>query len=377
MRRNTFFLVLMLVSLSAISCNKNYMYPDYDGNEKKDTTKPEPGGPGSNVTKTTIRDLVLIYGGGADGPQAWTKEAFYPYVVYENNSAFDWMFDGFLFLELKDGKGHAYTTGHSPEPALKLQWESLMDKYFRKDHSFDALDQCISDVIVKTGAPARKRKVIVGVPEPMKGATQWGELDGKMLDFSKDADRITACKWFIDQVKEKFSAAGYTNIELEGFYWIAEEVENTAPIISSIGSHLEKAKNSFLWIPWWKSPGYDNYTPYGFSDVYLQPNYFFSNDVPYSRLQEACDEASKYKINLEVEFDERVLGGKGQKLYDYLEVFQQNNVYETRKLAYYQSENTILKLYQSSNAADKELYQRFSEIVTKRQKVEEPAYIGN
>jgi hypothetical protein len=376
MRRNTFFLVLMLLSLSAISCNKKYMYPDYDGNEKKDPVTPEPEGPG-DVTKTSIRDLVLIYGGGADGAQTWTKEAFYPYVVYENNSAFDWMFDGFLFLELKDGKGHAYTTGHAPEPALKPHWEALMDKYFKPDFSFSALDQSITNAIGKAGAPARKHKVIVGIPEPMKGATQWGEIDGKMLDFSKDADRIIACKWFIDQVKSKFSAAHYANIELEGFYWIAEEVENTAPIISSIGSYLEKSKSSFLWIPWWKSPGYDNYKPYGFSDVYLQPNYFFSNDVPYSRLQEACTEANKYKINLEVEFDERVLGGNGQKLYDYLEVFEQNKVYDTRKLAYYQSENTILKLYQSQNVADKELYKRFSEIVTKRQKVDKPTYMGN
>lgn len=374
MMRNVFLWMLMLLAVPTTSCSKKYMYPDYDGNEKKDSTGTPPVNAG-DVRKTAVRDLVLIYGGGADGPQTWTKEAFYPYVACENNGAWDWMFDGFLFLELKDGNGHAYTTGHAPEPALKEHWEQLIIKYFRKGYAFSALNDCIADVVVKAGNPSRKRKVIVGIPEPMKAATQWGAIDGKMLDFSKDADRITACKWFIDQVKEKFTAAAYPNIELEGFYWIAEEVENTAPIIASIGDYLKKGKSTFPWIPWWKSPGYDNYKPYGFSDVYLQPNYFFSDDVPYSRLQEACDEARKHHINLEVEFDERVLGGKGQKLYDYLEVFQQNKVYETMKLAYYQSENTILKLSQSSNTADRDLYKRLCEIIVKRQKETAPAYM--
>ncbi|MBC9934929.1 DUF4855 domain-containing protein [Chitinophaga qingshengii] len=374
MKKNILLWILMLLAIPTTSCNKKYMYPDYDGNEKKDTTATPPAGT-DDVQKTSIRDLVLIYGGGADGPQTWTKDAFYPYVAYDDNATTDWMFDGFLFLELKDGNGHAYTTGHSPEPALKEHWDALISKYFRKGYSFAALDECITGVIAKTGTPTRKRKVIVGIPEPMKAATQWGTLNGKMLDFSKDADRITACKWFMDQVKEKFTAAAYANIELEGFYWIAEEVENTAPIIASIGDYSKKGKNAFLWIPWWKSPGYDNYKPYGFSDVYLQPNYFFADDVPYARLQEACNEANKYHINLEVEFDERVLGGKGQKLYDYLEVFEQNKVYDTKKLAYYQSENTILKLYQSTNTADKDLYKRLCGIIVKRQKAAAPAYM--
>lgn len=374
MKKISFIIAIICLSMSCFSCNREYMYPNYDGNEKEDTIPTNPEEPGDNALKTTIRDLVLIYGGGSDRTQSWTKDAFYPYVSYENNGADDWMFDGFLFLELHDNNGHAFTTGHAPNPALKIHWQELIDKYFRTEVAISGLNNSIADMIAKAGQPDRKRKVIMGIPEPMKGATEWGEIEGKMMDFSKDEDRITACKWFIDKVKEKFDQGNYTNLELEGFYWIAEEVDNTGTMISSIGEYLKEKEFTFIWIPWWKSPGYDNYEQYGFTDVYLQPNYFFY-EVPYSRLQDACDEAKTHKINLEVEFNESVLGGNGQKLYDYLEVFEQNDVYEAMKLAYYQSENTILKLYQSVNPADKELYNLFCEIITKRQKAENPSYI--
>ncbi|MFA4867733.1 MAG: DUF4855 domain-containing protein [Pedobacter sp.] len=378
MKKAFLILTTLLISFSTMSCNKNYMYPDYDGTEKE-TPGPgtgEPELPVETTLTTSIRDLVLIYGGGSDRAQTWNKDAFYPYVAAANNTAYDWMFDGFLFLELNDGKGHAFTTGHAPDPALKVHWQEMIDKYFAENLSIGALDQCVDGVIQKGTTLSRKRRISIGIPEPIKTATAWGEVNGKMLDFSKDEDRITACKWFVDEVSKKFQERKYNHLELDGFYWIAEEVENTGTMIAAIGDYVQKKTLTFVWIPWWKSPGYNNYKPYKFTDVYLQPNYFFY-DVPYSRLQDACDEAKKFKINLEIEFSEEVLGGRGQKLYDYLEVFEKNDVYNTMKLAYYQSENTILRLYQSTNTADQELYKLLKDIVTKRQKVENPPYLKN
>lgn len=365
--------MFLFLSFTCCSCSKDYMYPNYDGTEKEEPAEPiEPVVP---TITSKIRDLVLIYGAGTDRSQVWNKEAFVPYVAYKNGDAQDWLFDGFLFLEIFDKEGYSYTTGHGTKPALKKHWQGLIDSYLNSELSAGALDKCIADVAAKEGTPSRKRKLTIGIPEPLKGAVEWGEVDGKMLDFSKDEDRIAGCKWFVDEVIRKFQAANFKNVELEGFYWIAEEVVNTKTIIASIGTYLEEKEYTFSWIPWWKSPGYSDYSPYKFTDVYLQPNYFFSTNVPYSRLQEACDEAKKYKINLEVEFDNAVLGGNGQRLNDYLDVFEENSIYDEMKLAYYQEINTIQRLYESTSPADKNLYKRLAEIIVKRQKQENPSYI--
>ncbi|TDQ79781.1 DUF4855 domain-containing protein [Sphingobacterium yanglingense] len=369
---NIYLIMCLLVNTSMISCARDYMYPDYTGQE----TEEEPVNPvePNEGKKSSIRDLVLIYGAGKAAVDKWTDDKFVPYVSYQNGSTAEWMFDGFLFLELNDGDGHAYTTGHAPNPGLKVHWEALIQNYFKEGQSISALDQRLDKTTKEIGSPNQKRKVVIGIPEPMRGAVQWGEVDGKMLDFSKDEDRVAGCTWFIDQARTAFTNAAFKNLELEGFYWIAEEVDHTGEMISFVGDYLKKKDMTFVWIPWWKSPGYDNAQKYGFSEVYLQPNYFFY-DVPFSRLQEATVEANKHDIDLEIEFDESVLGGNGGKLNDYLDVFEENLVYDTKKLAYYQSVNTILKLYQSINPADQELYKRLSEIITKRQKVQNPPYI--
>lgn len=133
---------------------------------------------------------------------------------------------------------------------------------------------------------------------------------------------------------------------------------------SECRSILCRQKYTYTWIPWWKSPDYTNPSEYKFTEIYLQPNYFF-NDVDASRLQDACDEANKHSIYLEVEFDESVLGGKGAKINDYLNVFEDNGIFDEMPLAYYQSINTVLQLQRSSNPSDKALCKRFCDIASK------------
>ena len=59
---------------------------------------------------TDIHDLVLIYQGGSHRLD-WTEDQFLPYVIHEDSKGNkDWFFDGFLFLEFKDGKGRCYTS---------------------------------------------------------------------------------------------------------------------------------------------------------------------------------------------------------------------------------------------------------------------------
>lgn len=45
----------------------------------------------------------------------------------------------------------------------------------------------------------------------------------------------------------------------------------------------------------------------GFDTAFLQPNHFFSKDIPDIRLDQACNTARKFGMGLEMEFDSNVL----------------------------------------------------------------------
>ena len=64
--------------------------------------------------------------------------------------------------------------------------------------------------------------------DTMSSTTYWGALDGRQLDFNRNEDRIAACKWYIDRVRERFARGSYEHIELAGFYWLREIV--TRPV---------------------------------------------------------------------------------------------------------------------------------------------------
>lgn len=367
---------------SIASCKKGYRDLEQDsalGSDLKKATFT------TNVTppKTKARDMVLIYGAGTDNiGQQWDYYAFHPYVVYKNaQNQYDWMFDGFLLLELKDQWDYSFTVGHGDpnKPAQKANWNTLLDKYFTTGRSLHALDQAIDDATWSAGQPPTKRKIVIGIPEPLKSVgVNWGMVDGVWLNFQNDAHRTAACKWFIDEVVTRFSSANFRHLVLDGFYWIGEDVGDAQNVTLDVSNYLGTKNYSFTWIPWWQSPGYNNPQVFGFSDTYLQPNYYFYSNVPYSRLQDACNAAYANGTYLEMEFDDNVLyyAPYRNKMYEYMNVFGTNNVYSSMKLTYYQSQSTILKLFTQKDYHPPldSLYRKFCEIVTARQKVVNPPY---
>lgn len=77
---------------------------------------------------TGIQDLALIYQGGSHRLD-WTVDEFRPYVVHRfADGSKDWLFDGFLFLEFKDGSGRNYTVGYEKLNARRTEWEWLLDR---------------------------------------------------------------------------------------------------------------------------------------------------------------------------------------------------------------------------------------------------------
>jgi len=327
--------------------------------------------------KTNITDMVLIYHGALSRPLEWNKAQFIPYVVHQDQQGKkNWLFDGFLFTEFVDGKGHHFAHGNEKTTlACRPEWEWLMERQFEKNRGFSALDQCIGEQIKTMGDPPFRHKLVVVIPVPVKGQKGWGSLDRKM-DFSKDEDRIKACKWYIDRFLDRYQKEGYKNLDLEGFYWVCEKDDVYKDILVQVGDYIRSKKLRLFWIPYWTAIGFDNWKTDKFDFAYIQPNYFFKNEVNYERLDAVCAFAKGTNMGLEMEFDYRALADakecKRDRLISYIEAFEANDVFKEASIAYYEGGGTIYDFYRSKNPLDKEIMDRLAKIIIQRKKMNLP-----
>lgn len=327
------------------------------------------------TTDGNIGDMVLMYYGGVHRKTTWNHDQCMSSVAYEDaHGKLHWMFDGFLFLEFKNGKGRAYASYYEPLPCRKVEWEELAQCYFVDGRACSALEECIDEVKAQIGEPKHKRQVVVTLPEPVPGQKDWGQLNGKDLDFDNDEDRIEACKWYIDEVIRIFKSKNYKNLELSGFYWVAEEATHSRTIVHQVGDYMRSLGYKFYWIPYWGSDGHGEWKELKFDVAYQQPNYFFYQQKPDSvHLPKVCEFAKERGMYLEVEFDERALKSnpdyRADRLHDYMDAFRKCGALDSLPLAYYIGDCMVNDLKVSSYKEDNDLYDWFANIVVKRQQI--------
>lgn len=318
-----------------------------------------------------IVDMVLIYHGGT-ARLPYTKEQIKPYVYRDNpDGGIDWLFDGFLFLEFRTYQGHAYIQeffNREPNRARKREWQWLLDKNFELGKGISALNSVLDSLSNEGFTPQRKRKVVISLPEPMSGQKDWGELNGNLLDFSVDGDRLLALKWYIDETVKKFNSGGYNHLELAGFYWTKENDELTERLIQPVSDYLNNQNYILNWIPNWGPNRGKNWRNYNFNAAYIQPNTFFSSGSS-SKLPIVCTYASLYKMGLEVEFDWDISKpAYVQKLHDYFDAFEKYKVLEKSAIAYYEGGRVFYTLSKDEGELQKAVFKRLCDIIAERQR---------
>lgn len=324
----------------------------------------------SYQTADDVQDLALIYQGGSHRLD-WTVDEFRPYVVHEfSDGTKDWLFDGFLFLEFKNGSGRHYTVGYEKLNARKGEWAWLLDRIFEEGKSLSALDACITEEIAELGKPGFKHQIVLGLPEAILDQKDWGELDGRVLDFSKEEDQLAATRWYIDELMKRFKAAKYKNLELSGFYWVAETNNYCGQLTVPISEYIHSLGKLFYWIPYWQSKGAEDWKALGFDVAYQQPNHFFNHSIPDSRLDDACAFAREHGMAMEFEFDEKATADRENsshaRMKAYIDHFEKNDVFNSSALAYYCGNRGVLTLHESKNPADHALMDRLARLIQMR-----------
>ncbi|MDD2611427.1 MAG: DUF4855 domain-containing protein [Bacteroidales bacterium] len=327
-----------------------------------------------NKYKTSeIRDLALIYQGGKQRIE-WTPDQFLPYVTHQfADGTKDWLFDGFLFLEFTNGEGYNYAYGYDKKQARKIEWEWLLDRVFEKGKGLDALDRCIECEKKNIGEAPFKHKIILGVAIPLPKQKDWGVLDGESLDFNIQTDQVKAAEWYIDQLMARFKKAKYKNLELSGFYWVDEDIATCKDLPKYVSQYIHSKKKKFIWIPYWKAKGYDQWKELGFDIAYQQPNYFFTATIPYSRLDEACEVALDNGMAMEFECDSKALynctNSSYNRMLDYIKAFEKNGVFETSAIAYYTGSKGFIDMYYSTSPEDKKIMDRLARHIVIRRNI--------
>ncbi|MFK7692696.1 DUF4855 domain-containing protein [Paenibacillus sp. HJGM_3] len=316
-----------------------------------------------------IRNLNLLYNGQyANGLGDWKKERIIPNISYVNKDGepTDWLFDGVLYLGLASPAGRDFGLGQTNLD----DWKWYLGKTFAAKGDMQQLNEATQEVGVKLNQPDHKVKVVLMIPNPGESLNEFGDVDGDGVSESFNAsvvgtekaleNREKAVQWWLDQVRQKWQAANYSNLELVGMYWLEEQIStsDTGPeLVKAVSGKVHDRNLKFFWIP--HSLAYKSYMwkDVGFDAAALQPNYFFGGMDP-DRLEDAANLAKQYGMSNEVEFDDRMLtdGVFRERYIEYLNSGVETGLMQKGFRAYYQGNNAVYNLGVSKDPSLRLMY---------------------
>lgn len=342
-------------------------------------------------------DLVLICNGSPHRTRV-DEKLLKPYLMHTfADGRQSWLFDGFLMIEGVYFEGdRSYTFGEAAyDQAPQSMWSKLPDIQLGvgKGVGCEALDKLIGELIPVLGKPAYKHQVVMTLPSAKGASLIWGDM-GVDYDFSKLEDRIAAMKWYVDLLIEKWNEANFQNIELAGFFYVAEHAEERdIPAIKGVNDYIHSKGYISTWIPYFWAWNYQRWFEMGFDQVYYQPNYFFSTDVPLSRLDDAIEEAYNLNVDdmrfgMEMEFEGYNNDRYGNpytphniglydygnhvfynRFVDYVNKFEEHDVFDMMPLAYYTGYQAVYDFANSANPKDHEILDRLASHLVERHTV--------
>ena len=328
-------------------------------------------------------DTVLIYHGGM-GRLLWTPDQFKPYVSYVDprDGKEKWLFDGFLFIEFHDQKiTFSADEGNGKWlPGDKKEWQLLLNRNFQRGYGVPALEQCCAETEERLGAPLRPHQVILTLPEPVDNFADWGEVDGRKLDFSSVTDRVVACEWHINEALAKWHALAPKHLTLAGFYFVPESIGHSNPqMVPLVAQYIHAQGLHFYWIPFWHAKLAGEWHALGFDLASQQPNYFFHPQLPESELTTVCDFARAHGMGTEMEFDDRLIKQPevfAPRFESYLKAFADNGARDSASISYYEGGGAILHLARANDKTIHAHYDRIAQWVVDRQRAADEQFLA-
>ena len=116
-----------------------------------------------------------------------------------------------------------------------------------------------------------------------KDDTLFALVDGQVRFERLGKDRKKVIVWWIDRMVERMESGNYGNLRLDGFYWYHEIIEAKDPheveLIKFTADYVHSLGYYFIWIPYYRSNGFNNWKSYGFDAAVEHDNQFHSGGV--------------------------------------------------------------------------------------------------
>jgi hypothetical protein len=305
---------------------------------------------------------VLVY--ACDGPPQWrqfTRRQLVPYVAAVDTAwrASAWFSNGAVFLALHARNGHRFATWIPGTAADGSDWESYLDCLLGPGGAFDRLDSALTDA-ERTLARRGLYRVAVMIPYPDSnlGVTRFG---GSEYNLAALDGRLRMIDAYTREVAARIAARRGSQLTLDGMYWLHEDAyPRDSGLVHAAAQAVHRRGLRFLWVPYYgeASGGWPRWRALGFDQAWLQPNYFFSRDVPATRLDSALARARSAGMGLEIEFNGRLLEDPGyaDRLLPYLMAIKGDSVARRGSIALFDGGGALLALAASRDPLYRALY---------------------
>lgn len=360
--------------------------------------------PQNNPQFNYLRHLMLMYG---DARRPWTPDEAKYYVAHltENGVPDDWLFDSFLFLNVKassgrdfcadvnlgttmSGEGDFYAVC-SPNPANKIDWGELLDFYLGSNGAVETLNRTIEECSKTIVQPyGHRRNIVLMLPYPHITQGDFGTLPGgaSTLDFTTrnqnlmraTAQRLEATKWMVDQVVDRWEEKKLRHVNLLGVYWMFETVYRGWDVddhwlLKELRLYINQKGLKFLWIPFWSSYNVhllDDYHKYYFDLAFLQPNHMFYKNGKSLKTTAEAARARNAGIEMEyyLELNEPIAieGERHARFREYLNGGVELGYMNEAACAHFQGVGSLARMHRHADPKEREYYQDIYEFVKGR-----------
>jgi hypothetical protein len=277
----------------------------------------------------------------------WTTEQLEPYLSYLlQGQSIDTMFSGLIFNPISTRENRYIYPLYASfgELADKVDWQLAIDNLFNKNVNFHAV------AIAK-----RSIDIWVALPYPLPFQDNFGEVEGKILNFENEEDRLLALKWWINSFLMCWKKENqlHSSLTFRGFVWQREAIgEQDSSLVVKINQYIHLQHLLTMWLPNYGSNGVLNWKSFGFDVTCINSNYYGNTNHDYQWVKHAAAFAQFYHTGLQINYGKGIIYDDTH-LIDYLNLgLPQYNKYMEGCLLVYQFPNQNLKEVYEKNVVD-------------------------
>ena len=130
-----------------------------------------------------------------------------------------------------------------------------------------------------------------------------------------------------------------------------------------IAPYIHSKGLEFSWIPYFKGRGYEKWRELEFVIAYMQPNHFFTPELPDKRLDETCDVTLRNGMAMEFECDATALSQKensaAARMDAYIDAFERWGIWDKCAIAHYTGSKLLIDFVENPSPENQALADRY------------------